>query len=224
MTHTIFLPQFMIPVSYDRLVPVFTSHQIDIYGLPTDWGYEQFQVIDDGPAHVMDYDMEVQYRGNSRPIHRYNRRQRFLCTLQQLCGDRGKVPDHILTLVNTYVVRTGDVFQNVRKILKHYGMRIYYNRIPFILQAIGLSKSPKPTNQQYRDIMVEYDRFHEWFMNRRTGLRRYYFPSMRFLALKWLHQFSIELPYRIPLARTNRKEKELEEIWTLFKQVRYMST
>lgn len=209
---------FMVPISYHGTIPVFTKHQMDLYGLPSDWGYEEYHIVDDGPDHVTDYDMEQQYRGNARPVHRYNRKERFLMTLQQLCGHRGKVPPHIVTLVKTYASSTGDLFQNVRNILKHYGMRIYYNRIPTLLQQVFQMYCAVVTAEQYESMMELYDEFNTWFLGCSNQFHRSYFPNMRFLALTILEHHGIVLPYTIPKARTARKLKELQDIWNLFTQ------
>lgn len=206
----------MIPVKYDRSVPVFTSNQIDIYGDPSIWGYFDFQVIDNTVQYVMDFDLEQQYRGNARPIHRYNRRHRFYNTLLQLVGERGKIPQHIIALVQHYWSRDNDPWNSVRKILKYFGLRMYYNRIPAILRAMQETPSPNPTNEVFRAMMKDYDAFYEWFEQNKAAYGRTYFPSMRFLALKLFDKYDIVLPYTIPYARTSRKHKELEELWDVF--------
>lgn len=198
-------------------LPVFTNHQIDDYGFPEHWGYDLYRIVENRDTMDLktDYKMESSYY--KRPIHRYNRRLRFYNTLLQLMGDRGKVPQHILNLIASYL-QPGDVWNQVRRMLKHYKLRIYYNRIPFIVQQITKQNSVSKVHvDQYNSMMKEFDRFCYWYDQHKEELKRTYFPNMRFIALKLMDQFGVKTNYEIPLTRTQRKRKDLESIWTLFK-------
>lgn len=206
----------MIPFRYEEGIPIFTNNQIDDYGFPEHWGFEIYQVIDnrDTIALKTDYKMEQSYY--KRPIHRYDRKARFQTILGQLLGDKGKVPAHVLTIVGAYL-KPGDEWNQVRRILKHYRLRIYYNRIPYIIQQLTkINSSPKIHADQYRSILQDFDRFCFLYENEKTQFKRTYFPNMRFMALKLIEKNGIVLNYPIPSARTNRKQKELNEIWNWF--------
>jgi hypothetical protein len=66
----------MIPLRWEGQTAIFTSHQIEDYGLPEEWGYHQYEVIDDRSTihFTTDYKLEQSYY--KRPIHRYNRLER----------------------------------------------------------------------------------------------------------------------------------------------------
>lgn len=210
----------MIPIRYDEDgVPVFTNDQIDDYGLPEHWGFELlYRVVEnrDTMKMVTDYKMESEYY--RRPIHRYCRRHRFTSVLLQLLGDKGKVPDWVVDIVKTYL-KPGDIWNHTRNILKHYKLRLYYNRIPYIVQQITKTNSAKPIHSdQYQAVMIDFDKFCYFFDNHKHALKRTYFPNMRFIALKLIEKNGIQLNYDIPLTRTMRKRKDLEFIWNWFLQ------
>jgi hypothetical protein len=72
---------YYIPLSIDASgVPTFSSLTLELYGPPSLFGYENFQVIESretASPSVMDWQQEQDCRGNIRPIHRYNRTERF---------------------------------------------------------------------------------------------------------------------------------------------------
>ena len=207
----------MLPIRYDPDgAAIFTSNQIDDYGFPEYWGFEVYRVVEnrDTTTFTTDYKLEQSYY--KRPIHRYCRKTRFLTVLHHLLGDKGKVPEHIVTIIKTYI-QPGDVWNQVRRMLKHFKLSIYYNRIPYIIQQITQQNSSKQVSaDQYRDIISDFDRFCSWFEQRKHEFERSYFPNMRFIALKLVQLHGVELNYDIPLVRTQRKLKQLEFIWNLF--------
>lgn len=81
----------MLPIKHDPDgVPVFSSTQIDDYGLPEHWGYEVYRVSESLEANmVTDYKMEQEMF--FRKIHRYSRVARFKVCLLNLLGERGKI-------------------------------------------------------------------------------------------------------------------------------------
>jgi hypothetical protein len=209
----------MIPIRYDQDgVACFTNHQLDDYGFPEHWGFETYRIVENRDTMHMttDYKMEMSYY--KRPIHRYCRKQRFANTLHQLLGDKGKVPEWVVAIVKTYL-KPGDMWNNTRNILKHYKLRLYYNRIPFIIQQITKTNSSQPVHsEQYRAVMADFDRFCYLFDTHKHTFQRKYFPNMRFMVLKLIERHGIQLNYTIPLTRTMRKRKDLEFIWNWFLQ------
>lgn len=209
----------MIPIRYDPDgAAVFTCNQLDDYGLPEHWGFEIYRIVENRDTLFMttDYKMESQYY--KRPIHRYCRKQRFQKVFYQLIGDKGKVPEWVIAIVRTYL-KPGDVWNNTRSILKHYKLRLYYNRIPYIIQQITKTNSTKPVHvTKYTNVMEDFDRFCYLYEQHKHVFDRKYFPNMRYMALKFIERHGIELNYNIPLTRTMRKRKDLEHIWNWFIQ------
>lgn len=102
-------PKIMEPLYRDPDgIPIFSSTQLDLYGLP-DWhGYTQFRVVEtaeDGSHMQIVNDIDsIQVDGDrskwyhtitSRPVHVYSRLSRFIATLDQLLGIRGTIPPEL---------------------------------------------------------------------------------------------------------------------------------
>ena len=194
-------------------VPCFTTNNIDDYGFPELYGYETYRVIDsrDKPM-VTDFKMEHQY--DLRPIHRYDRIARFKSTLFNIIGERGTVPDHIITMVSQYIGTTADPWNDCRRILKHYKQRIYYNRIPYIINRLKLGSGYKVIGSIVIDEMInKFKSISDKFERTKLELKRRYFPNIRFIVLKLLEHFNIATDYLVPLVRTARKNKSLNLLW-----------
>lgn len=206
----------MKPIRYEHGIPVFSKNDVDDYGLPDQWGYEQYEVVESRDTQQMttDYKMEQQYY--KRPIHRYVREERFRKTLEYLLGDRGTVPKEVIQIVQSFL-KGPDYWSATRKILKHFKMRLYYNRIPYIIQQITKTNSVgKIRAEQYEMMMYQFRMFCQWFQEQKHVFQRTYFPNMKFIALKLIQEQGIELNYTIPETQTLRKRKELDLIWSLF--------
>jgi len=200
---------------------VFCSRDIEDYGLPEEWGYEKYIVIESREINmVTDHKMEQQY--DLRPIHRYSRLERFRVTLRQLIGEHGTVPDHIIMTVGHYLMLQGsgdNLWNRTRAILKHFKARIYYNRIPYILKQLKYQQCISWDSQEYEDIMAKFKVISRSFDEQKNKYKRKYFPNLRFIALKLLQEAGGEMNIKIPLARTLRKEKALEKLWLELKNV-----
>jgi Poxvirus Late Transcription Factor VLTF3 like len=120
-------------------------------------------------------------------------------------------------IVSWYVKSSSDMWNEVRKILKHFKWRIYYNRIPFIVHQLTRKNSVSWTKSydQYQEIITDFKRICYVFDQKREELKRKYFPNMRFIALKLLEKHGVKLEYNIPFTRTSRKRKDLEYIWNI---------
>lgn len=203
----------------DDYVPVYTSSQLALYGLPEHWGIVCYRVIElreDAAPFVTDYKMERE-RGKLRPIHRYSRVERFEATLYQLLACRGKVPQRIVRLIREtgYETDPALVWNSIRGILKKNKGRIYYNRIPTILGMLGYEKKVQfgDSNELIRVIVNDFRILSSRFDKKKKGMGRVYFPSLRFVACKLLERYQVEFEYKIPFARTPRKLKGMEKIW-----------
>lgn len=195
-------------------VHVYTSTQIDLYGLPYLWGINDYYVITTKESLsplATDWKFEQSRWGSLRPIHRYNRVKRFEYILFQLIGERGAVDQKIILDIQ-YAGYNKDpryVWESIRMLLKAKGLRQYYNRIPTIIQRLGL---PYRINvQDPRAIVEDFKALHYAFDH--TSLERKYFPNLRFICFKMLERHGAEFGFHVPLIRTPRKLQPLQDLW-----------
>jgi hypothetical protein len=71
--------------AYRNGIAIFTSDQIDIYGCPSYYGYERFEVHET-PTYVTDWKMEHQYELKQKVPHIYIRSERFQVVVNQILG------------------------------------------------------------------------------------------------------------------------------------------
>jgi hypothetical protein len=209
------------PIRIENYIPVYDSEQVDLYGQPENWGIVSYLVIqtrESASPMVTDYKMEQERRGALRPIHHYSRVERFETTLYQLIGCRGKVPKMVID----YIVEEGydddveKIWDSIRGILKKRNWRIYYNRIPTILQILGFGRKIEfgDKNSFVRDVVADFKILNYRFEMRKDDMvGRKYFPSLRYIAFKLLEKHGAQFQYRIPFVRTPRKMKMLEDLW-----------
>jgi hypothetical protein len=196
-------------------VPVFTNLQIDDYGMPEHWGFDIYRVVESREANlVTDYKMEQEMY--FRKIHRYSRIARFKVCLFNILGDRGIIPPHILVMVKTYLKPDSkDKWNDTRKLLKHYQQRKYYDQIPSILKCLKYGRCfPTLNSLQFESIINDFMFLSDKFDRTKQDYDRRYFPNIRFIVLKLLESHEIKPIYPIPLVRTSRKMKSLQELWT----------
>lgn len=62
------------------------------------------------------------------------------------------------------------------------------------------------------EVVNDFKAVHETF-RRLEPQGRKYFPNLRFICLKMLERHNTKFEYRIPLIRTPRKLKPLEDLW-----------
>lgn len=204
----------MNPVKFDSDgVPCFCSHDVADYGLPDLYGYDTFRVIDSREStFVTDYKMETSY--DLRPIHRYSRVDRLKTIMDELTGQKGGVPEAVIETVRHFLGPSPkDPWNQTRGILKHYKKSIYYNRIPFILSKIGISKAMDIDHKVQQRIREDFLFLNTRFEEVKESISRKYFPSMRYTVLRLLKLYGYSPNYEIPLVRTQRKSKSLEKIW-----------
>lgn len=90
----------------------------------------------------MEFVESVEHRAKRiRPVHRYNRVERFEFVLGQLLGLRGHVPEEIVEMCEEVDRDKRVVWDSVRGVLKANGKRKYYNRIPGIIWRLGKPRS-----------------------------------------------------------------------------------
>jgi hypothetical protein len=210
---------------------VFTSSQLE-WGFPEDFGWDkEYEVIEEEhSAHPLglDYNDEVQLQ-RRRPVHRYCRRERFKTVLAQLMGYTGfniskkesrysdtKLPKKIKEILPRNIKYTpkSQMWETVRDALKENNYHIYYNRIPAILAGLSMLDYRQGRNTgKFAMIMKDFERMHEVFYEIRLGLKRKYFPSLRYVALRLMEKHGVEMPIKIPLTRTVQKRVELGSVY-----------
>lgn len=197
------------PIGFDHDIPIFTSEQIEEFGLPDYYGFNNYIIEETLAAPlVMDYAMEQEARGNVRPIHRYNRVERFIFTLAQLVAQKGEVPDYVMAVCETYADKTPALAWNsIRKILKHYRFAKYYNRIPLIMKKLGLKDVFEWDGNTFPKMIQDFKMLSHTFDQQQLNKKwnRTYFPSLRFIAVELLYKHGAKCNYDIPFIRTKRK-------------------
>ncbi len=193
---------------------MFTNIQIDDYGLPEHWGYEEYRVVESREAvFVTDYKLEQERY--FQKIHRYSRLARFKVCLYNILGERGKIPKHVMSMVKTYLKPNSmDKWNDTRRLLKHFKQRKYYDQIPIILRSLSYGRSfPALTSEQFEGIITDFNCLSDRFDRIKDKHDRKYFPNIRFIVLKLLELHGVKPNYPVPLVRTSRKMKSLQSLW-----------
>ena len=171
----------------------------------------------------LDYFQEVDHKMNMKKFHRYSRKTRFKSILYQLLGISGECPREVLRLVRRSLpstVKPTKIWNNVRAILKQNKLRKYYNRIPQIIRQITTKKLGGLTYHKVESILHDFFVFdYQFNQTLKLAWKRKYFPNLRFIALKLMFKYNIKYPYYVPLIRTARKRKYLDNLFTQFKNV-----
>jgi hypothetical protein len=204
----------MKPFRYDNDVAVFTTRDIDDYGMPELYGYTKYIVIESRDLNLVT-DWKTEQHADLRPIHRYSRLARFKSTLLNILGETGVVPDYCLTIIKTYLnPESVDLWNDTRKLLKHFKQVKMYDRIPCILSRLGYGRSYKSlTGQKIDDIIDDFKLLNDRFERTKEQYNRRYFPNIRFVVFKLLQYHGISMNYPIPFIRTSRKLRDLEKLW-----------
>jgi len=192
--------------------PVFTNLQIDNYGLPELWGYEKYLVRESRDAvFVTDYKMEQEMY--LQKTHRYCRFSRFKTCLLNLLGERGNIPPMVLSMVRSSLKKTStDLWNDTRRILKHYKQRKYYDNIPMLIRmTIGVKLFPSLTSEKITEILNDFKYLSTQFEKKK--ITRRYFPNIRYIVLRLLQYHKVDFAYSVPKARTSRKLKTLDQLW-----------
>jgi hypothetical protein len=193
-------------------VPLFTNIQLEDYGMPENWGYQVYRIIESREANfVSDYKLEQERYFQKK--HRYSREARFKTCLLNLLGERSKIPGMVLLMVkNSLKPSSKDKWNDTRRILKHYKQRKYYDNIPSILRLLQYERLFNPIDsEKFEAIMNDYKCLASRFES--TKEARKYFPNIRYIVFKLLELHGILPNYPIPFARTSRKLKSLNELW-----------
>jgi hypothetical protein len=205
----------MKPFKTENDIAYFYTSQCDLYGMPEYYGYQNYLVVSDTESPMV-YDYQMEQDRKMRPIHRYNRVERFAFTLSQLLGLKGDVSRDIIELVQDNECYD---WESIRNLLKEHNLRKYYNRIPYIMKCMHLPPLIKyeVTNQVYHEMIHHFKIIQNRF-DKIKGPRKY-FPSIRYIVFRMLQDRGAVFDESVPFVRTKRKEKSLNEIWDLLNNV-----
>lgn len=202
----------------DQGVAVFTAEQI-AWADPSQFGFhDNYYVIEqEETSHpfALNYSDEINLV-KKRPVHRYQRKERFRFVLGQIMGCSGNVPKEVLEAMPVEDLKSlpeHQLWDAVRAVLKKNRWRIYYNRIPAILAGIGFRDFAYSNTKQFQDIMHDFDLMDKIFPTIKAKLGRSYFPNLRYIAIRLMQRHGVALPCTIPLARTTRKLESLEQMY-----------
>lgn len=155
-------------------------------------------------------------------IHRYSRVYRFRTILKQLVGlDGPTIPDSILELIFSKIKNIKSrkyIWNAIRKVLKKNNLRKYYIQIAEIIWRLGGPRWLVP-EKCFSAILEKFHELHVKFNREKFDLKRKYFPPLIYTALYLLQKYSVKFPYKIPMARTVRKRKSLENLFHCLEQI-----
>lgn len=205
------------PHTYDGDMPVFTSSQLE-WCEPELYGFFRYEVVEDeAAAHpfALEYNDEIQWKLNHRPVHRYDRQYRIRRTLQHMIGCVGHVPSDVIDALTKNAdmsdrISTRGCYEWARAQLKGMRRPDLYKCIPTIINVLGGPRWALTTDQ-YRHVHDDAMRLHGVFNHfKKLGhLRRQRFPKMQFVVLRLLDRHGVAPPYRVPWARTSIKRRQL---------------
>lgn len=203
------------PITQYDDVLVFSSEDVDDYGEPYLYGYENYLVIESSASsHPLQCDYTDSGLTNARPIHRYKRLDRFTFTLTYLIGQKGAIPQHVLDACDGVSKDPTKIWYEIKKILKKNKWSIYYNRISVIINHFGIPVTCNMTNSIYHTIINDFKQINSLFeQGRRKKWDRRYFLNLKFVAIKLLERYNVSFNVSIPLIKTKRKLKILNELW-----------
>lgn len=165
------------------------------------------------PDFQMDWLLECEF-SRMRPIHHYSRYERFDAILFHLCGG-GWVPEDVVEQVMEDVDDWDEsrIWGKIQKSLGRMGMSRYYNRIPYILEQMGMRAvmTKKPCGlvlEKFIEMSAKFDRI-------KHGLERKYFPCLRYCAIRLLYMYGADIYYHIPIVKTPCKVAVLDEIFNI---------
>jgi len=203
----------MKPLRFENEVAVFSSRDIDDYGMPEHYGYEKYIVIESREANMV-YDFKMEHSYDLVPIHRYSRISRFKSTLLKLIGEKSNIPEQVIVVCKHYLKPDSkDLWNDTRKILKCHKWSVYYDFIPSILCKLGYWPILKISASRIDAIINDFKLLVEKFENSKHLFKRRYFPNIRFIVLKLLEYHGFLHEHPIPFVRTERKLVSLSLLW-----------
>lgn len=195
-------------------IPYFSTRQLS-WAKPEDYGFDVYEVVESSATFALSW-AEENSLPKRRPVHRYNRLERFRLVLNQLMlAQSACIPCYIMDKIPK-LPKDCDLWEEMRKYLKDMSLRKYYNRIPAILCKLGYCKYTLYRNSTaYADILDDFKDMNCMFQQSRKSLKRVYFPNLRYVCTKLMQKHNVEIPLNIPQARTVKKSVSLDETWKL---------
>jgi len=200
----------LIPLRIDRGVPVYSSSDIEVWGLPDHYGIWDYLVVETREtAHPMVNGWVDLARCSLVPRHEYSRIQRFAGIVRNLLG-QGRLPDEVIEYVedNLEDFCAASVWESVQVLLRRMKWGRYGNRIPVLLERFGfktLLVQPKKSGVMVDDVMIKFEEMSRKFDRMPKTTDWQYFPSMRYCALRLMQMNGIVFNYRVPLVKTRSK-------------------
>ncbi len=116
------------PVRIEFDIPYYSSLDLETYGPPDLFGIWRYMVIEapeTSHPYTLDFQLECDRRG--RPIHRYNRDDRFYEIISQLMG-WGKISEEVMDIVyEEFGMDNLCPWDSVEKILSRNKLTKYVN-------------------------------------------------------------------------------------------------
>jgi hypothetical protein len=218
----------MEPIRYENECPVFTTQQVDILGPPGEYGYEKYLVVDSAPEYVPSVNMWQQSTLISK--HRYSRAGRFRIVVRNLFGEsRIKIPDAIIILVKSYLKKDSpNLYEEVRRIIKHMKMPSLYRAIPSIVYRAHQRRLLLPAEKDSQDLSAVLEEVYVRFkvfesLFERVESERKYFPNLKYTALRILQGMGV-LNSCIPPLLTKSKLESLDLFFAQMENLRNKSS
>jgi hypothetical protein len=195
------------PITFENELPVFARGDIDLYGLPDYYGWDQWICIDSEAELVANPCDFILF---SKPVHRYSRYDRFRMVLLQLLGWRGKVDTEVMEICEMIDFKLDNVWLVLKRELKWNDKSRYYNRIPRILYLMGRVRMVKVDSITFNSILERFRRLEYLF-----GLQneRKYFPSLRYTCCRLLFEFGVDLGFKVDSLLTKQRKEALDDFW-----------
>lgn len=209
------------PVYYEYGVPYYKQEDVEHYGLPDLWGVLNYQVIECreiNQPYVMEFEDEVQLAREGVNRHRYVRYMRFKYTIDRLCGySRVVIPHDIVDMIDEELVERhpDTIWEKIRFILKFYGYKKFYDRIPCIIRKLNLPWRIHITKTHMHAILRDFQDMSDTFdeLMRGGGMPDIkYFPNLRYMALKLMEKHGVQVDFYIPFIRVHKVYEKLERI------------
>ena len=210
----------MLPIRIDNDgIPIFSDMDVDDYGLPSDWGYVKYFVVEE-PRYQYTFEQEQMIRER----HQYCRVTRFrlmvqcLLNLNSFSSKQGKKCLKRMGNVDLDLVPKGmSLWNHCCLEMKKNGYGKYYNWIPVILGECNILNCSPNVYGLLGAIMVDFMKMHLIFDSINMEIGRRYFLPLRYVALKLALKYGYDNPLEIPLAKTKMRltklNQDFEFIW-----------
>lgn len=202
----------MLPLRWDDDgYAIFSSVDIDDYGMPESWGYDRYLVVEE-PTY------QIAYADHWKAMakHQYCRVTRFRllvgCLLNQnsFSSKKGKKCLKKMGKVNLDLNGDKSLWDHCCTSLKDAGFKKYYNWIPVILGDQNILDCSPNVKNLMASILLDFFQMHLIFDSVKNELGRKYFLPLRYTALKLAIKNGYDNPLKIPIAKTKIRLKKLD--------------